>query len=506
MICCKSWPKEDLPSDLALGPPVPRRRRFKRVAVARGVCFNRIGQGLSVATDHSSVWFAPTPVDANCVVGVAWPRPAKEVGGGRVDRLLQATFQRLIRVGNLKVTTAGRWTFTCGDGTGTPVAIRFATRAAQRSVLIDPELRFGELYVDGDIVVERGSIADFLDLAIKNLSRTQTSVWNDVLRTLRSLARRIFQHNTLWRARSNAVHHYNIDYRIYRLFLDSDLQYSCAYFENSDASLDQAQLAKKQHIAAKLLLEPGLKVLDIGSGWGGLGLHLARNAKVSVVGINLSDEQVRIAQQRAAADALACEFRVQDYRTVAEKFDRIVSVGMFEHVGKHNYDTFFRKCRDLLTDKGVMLLHTIGRWDGPADTNTWVWRYIFPGGYTPALSELAPAVERSGLIISDIEVLRIHYAETLRAWRINFLANRGEVVRLFAETPNLQARFGTADRFIRMWEFYLAGFEASFRYYGLVVFQIQLIKDIDAVPLTRDYIYGAGRNRDSGSKLAEAAE
>ena len=423
-----------------------------------------------------------------------------------MDRLLRAVFKRLVGVGNLKVTTAGRLSFTCGDETGPPVAIRFATRAAERAVLIDPELRFGELYVDGDIVVEQGAITDFLDLAIKNLSRARRSVRSDALRVLRSVARALFQHNTLWRARRNAVHHYNIDYRIYRLFLDSDLQYSCAYFENTDASLEQAQLAKKQHIAAKLLLEPGLKVLDIGSGWGGLGLHLARNAKVSVVGINLSDEQVRIAQHRAAAEAAACEFRVQDYRKVSEKFDRIVSVGMFEHVGRQNYDTFFRKCRDLLTDNGVMLLHTVGRWDGPADTNAWVWRHIFPGGYTPALSELAPAIEGSGLIISDIEVLRIHYAETLRSWRNNFLANRNEVIRLFEETPNLRTRFGTAERFIRMWEYYLAGFEASFRYYGLVVFQIQLIKNIDAVPLTRDYIYRRGDEIRSAAKLAEAAE
>ena len=275
-----------------------------------------------------------------------------------MDRLLRAVFEKLVRVGNLRVTTAGRTTFACGDGAGPPVAIRFATQAAERAVLIDPELRFGELYVDGDIVIEQGSIADFLDLAIKNLSRAQTRVWSKSLRALRSLTRAIFQYNNLWRARRNAVHHYNIDYRIYRLFLDSDLQYSCAYFENGDASLDQAQLAKKRHIAGKLLLKPGLRVLDIGSGWGGLGLHLARDAKVSVVGINLSDEQVRIAQQRAAAEAAACEFRVQDYRHVSEKFDRIVSIGMFEHVGRQNYETFFRKCRDLLTDDGVMLLHT----------------------------------------------------------------------------------------------------------------------------------------------------
>ena len=423
-----------------------------------------------------------------------------------MDRLLQAAFERLIHAGNLRVSTADGSTVTCGDGTGTPVAIRFTTRAAARRVLVDPELRFGEAYMDGEVVVEHGSIADFLDVAISNLSRIPPTLWNRLLRSSRSLARRLLHHNTLWRARRNAVHHYNIDYRIYRLFLDSDLQYSCAYFERDNASLEEAQLAKKRHIAAKLLLEPGLKVLDIGSGWGGLGLHLARSSNVSVVGINLSDEQVKIAQQRAAAEGLACDFRIQDYRNVSEKFDRIVSVGMFEHVGRGNYDTFFRKCRDLLTDDGMMLLHTIGRWNGPADTNAWVWRYIFPGGYTPALSEIAPAIEQSGLVMGDIEVLHIHYAETLRAWRVNFLANRNEVVRLFEEDSNLKTRFGGAERFIRMWEYYLAGFEASFRYYGLSVFQIQLVKNIDAAPMTRGYIYKDKGDRTTNLKIATAAE
>ncbi len=423
-----------------------------------------------------------------------------------MDRLLRMAFEKLIGEGNLRVSTAGGSTFTFGDGTGRPVAIRFTTRAAEGRVLIDPELRFGEAYMDGGVVLEQGSIADFLDLAVKNLNRIQPNAWSRSLRKLRSLARRVFQGNTLWRARRNAVHHYNIDYRVYRLFLDSDLQYSCAYFENSNASLDDAQLAKKRHIVAKLLLRPGLKVLDIGSGWGGLGLDLARSCKVSVVGINLSDEQVMVAQQRALAEGLSCEFRIQDYRKVSGKFDRIVSVGMFEHVGKRYYDAFFRKCHDLLTDDGVMLLHTVGRWDGPSDTNAWVWRYIFPGGYTPALSELAPAIERSGLITSDIEVLRIHYAQTLRAWRSNFLAKRKEVVRLFEEDPVLEARFGGADRFIRMWEYYLAGFEASFRYYGLAVFQIQLAKNISAVPLTRSYMYEDKHERTSNWKIVSAAE
>ena len=423
-----------------------------------------------------------------------------------MDRLLRAVFRTLIRTGNLRVTTPAGSTFSCGDDSGTPVAVRFASRAAEWRILTDPDLRLGEAYMDGGFVVEQGTIAEFLDLAVRNLSRNTARPWTRSLRTLRSLARALFEHNTLARARRNAMHHYNIDYRIYRMFLDSDLQYSCAYFEDSGASLDQAQLAKKRHITAKLLLKPGLKVLDIGSGWGGLGLHLARSSKVSVVGINLSDEQVRIAQQRAAAAGVPCEFRIQDYRTVSEKFDRIVSVGMFEHVGKHHYPTFFHKCRDLLADDGIMLLHTIGRWNGPAETNAWVRRYIFPGGYTPALSELAPVIEKSGLIVSDVEVWRLHYAETLRAWRTNFLAHRDDVVRLFDEASDLKSRFGSAERFIRMWEYYLAGFEASFRYYGLAVFQIQLVKNIEAAPLTRDYMYRKRPDVDSSAGLPQAAE
>jgi cyclopropane-fatty-acyl-phospholipid synthase len=423
-----------------------------------------------------------------------------------MDRLLRAVCRRLIRTGNLRVTTAAGSTFSCGDGSGTPVAIRFSSRAAKWRVLIDPELRLGEAYMDGGLVVEQGSIAEFLDLVVRNLSRTTATPLTRPLRTLRALTRRLFDYNTLGRARRNAIHHYNIDYRIYRMFLDADLQYSCAYFENSGVSLDQAQLAKKRHIAGKLLLKPGLKVLDIGSGWGGLGLYLARSSKVLVVGINLSDEQVRVAQQRAAAAGAPCEFRMQDYRAVAEKFDRIVSVGMFEHVGKQHYHTFFRKCRELLTDDGVILLHTIGRWNGPGESNAWVRRYIFPGGYTPALSELAPAIERSGLIVSDIEVLRLHYAETLRAWRTNFLAKRDEIIRLFDETPELNKRFGSAERFIRMWEYYLAGFEASFRCYGLAVFQIQLLRSIEAAPRTRDYMYRKNLQVESSADFPAAAE
>jgi cyclopropane-fatty-acyl-phospholipid synthase len=395
----------------------------------------------------------------------------------------------LVRAGNLQVTTTHGNTFSFGDGTGTLVAVRFTSGFWQLAVLIDPELRLGEAYMGGGFVVEEGSLADFLDLIVKNVSRAQPSVWRRVLANTRSLVRQIFHDNDLGRANHNARHHYNIDYRIYRLFLDSDLQYSCAYFEHENASLEEAQFAKKRHIASKLLLKPKQKVLDIGSGWGGLDLHLARTAGVSVVGINLSEEQVNIARHRAEAESLPCEFRIQDYRLLVEQFDRIVSVGMFEHVGKRHYGAFFRKCHELLKDDGAMVLHTIGRSDEPSSTNAWVWRYIFPGGYMPALSEMLLPIRQAGFIVSDIEVLRMHYAETLRAWRINFLSNRNEVSRLFNKDSTLRVRFGSADRFIRMWEYYLAGSEASFRHYGFVVFQIQLVKDITTVPLTRNCMY-----------------
>jgi cyclopropane-fatty-acyl-phospholipid synthase len=425
-----------------------------------------------------------------------------------MDRLLRVTLSGLIVAGNLRVTTARGVTFSFGDGTGAPVAVRFTSNFWQLAVLVDPELRLGEAYMDGGLVVEEGSLADLLDLIVKSISRANPSAWRRILANVRSAFRDLFDDNGLWGSRRNARHHYNIDHRIYRLFLDSDLQYSCAYFEHDNASLEEAQFAKKRHIAAKLLLKPRLKVLDIGSGWGGLDLHLARTFKASTTGINLSDEQVKVARHRAAAEGLECEFRVQDYRQVSEQFDRIVSVGMFEHVGKRHYETFFKKCHDLLKDDGIMVLHTIGRSDRPSSTNAWVWRYIFPGGYIPALSEVTRPIAQAGLFVSDIEVLRIHYAETLRAWRTNFLANSKEVRRLFNEDEDsaLSAQFGNAVRFIRMWEYYLAGCEASFRHYGLVVFQIQLIKDINSVPLTRTYAYEGTDKRTSKLKIVAPPE
>jgi cyclopropane-fatty-acyl-phospholipid synthase len=290
------------------------------------------------------------------------------------------------------------------------------------------------------------------------------------------------QFNPRGRARRNVQHHYDIDPGIYELFLDPDLQYSCAYFTRG-ADLARAQLLKKRHITAKLGIQPGQRVLDIGSGWGGLALYLAQTCGAEVHGVTLSEEQLKRAQSRAAKLGLSrsVRFDLADYRKVEGKFDRIVSVGMFEHVGLPHYGAFFGAVARLLEDDGYALLHTIGRSDRPAATNPFITHYIFPGGYIPALSEVMSAVERSGLMCTDVEVLRLHYAETLRAWRTRFLANRARAVEIAGE------------EFCRMWEFYLAGSEAAFRHQGLVVFQIQLAKRVDALPITRDYMLDAER-------------
>jgi cyclopropane-fatty-acyl-phospholipid synthase len=395
-----------------------------------------------------------------------------------MDRLLRWALERLIRAGNLRVTTAGGSAFTFGDGTGKPVAIRFTTRAAERGVLTDPELRFGEACMDGGIIVEQGSIADVLAIVLGQCRDGRPPTWARMQRFARFLYRRLTQFNLRPRARRNVAHHYDLDGQLYALFLDADRQYSCAYFENGDQSLDDAQLAKKRHLAAKLLVAKDKSVLDIGSGWGGLALYLADICGTRVTGITLSQQQHALAQVRASEKGLSdkVEFRLQDYRDLSGNFDRIVSVGMFEHVGVGFYDAFFRKCYELLDDQGVMLLHSIGRSEGPNVTNPWIAKYIFPGGYIPALSEVLPSIERAGLLVTDIEILRLHYAETLKAWRERFLAHREQVERLYDQ------------RFVRMWEFYLAASEMAFREQGMMVFQMQLTKRQGIIPVTRDYI------------------
>jgi cyclopropane-fatty-acyl-phospholipid synthase len=395
-----------------------------------------------------------------------------------MDRLLRSVLSGLIRHGNLRVTTANGRSFTLGDGSGKCVAVRFMTSAAEFAVLLDPELKVGETYMDGGFVVEEGSIADLLALALSQDQMTSLPGWMRPQWLARYLWRRLQQFNRRGRARKNVAHHYDLDGHLYSLFLDADRQYSCAYFEAPDMSLDDAQLAKKRHLAAKLLLEPKSRVLDIGSGWGGLALYLAEVCGARVKGVTLSQEQLAASRVRAEEKGLgsAVEFQLQDYRDVGERYDRIVSVGMFEHVGIGFYDAFFRKCAELLEPDGIILLHSIGRSEGPGVTNPFIAKYIFPGGYIPALSEVLPAVERAGLLVTDIEMLRLHYAETLKAWRERFLVHREEVERLYD------------PRFLRMWEFYLASSEMSFRHSGLMVFQLQLTKREGVVPITRDYI------------------
>ncbi|QWG20483.1 cyclopropane-fatty-acyl-phospholipid synthase family protein [Bradyrhizobium sediminis] len=393
-----------------------------------------------------------------------------------MDRLLRYFLSQFIRRGSMSFTTASGMKFTCGDGTGEPVSARFLTADAERRILLNPELALGEIYMDGTFVVENGSIADALAILMDQpeiLPRNAKLQW-----WLRYLVRHIRQFNPRGRSRDNVAHHYDLDGRLYSLFLDADKQYSCAYFETPDATLDDAQLAKKRHLAAKLLIRPGDRVLDIGSGWGGLGLYLAEITGASVTGVTLSTEQLHASNARAAERHLtsSAKFLLEDYRDIPGPFDRIVSVGMFEHVGVDFYETYFRRCAELLTDDGVMVLHSIGRSEGPDATNPWITKYIFPGGYIPALSEATRAIERSGLLVCDIEILRMHYAETLKAWRERFAARREEAVRLYDE------------RFARMWEFYLACSELSFRKQNMMNFQIQLTKRQRVVPMTRDYI------------------
>jgi cyclopropane-fatty-acyl-phospholipid synthase len=388
---------------------------------------------------------------------------------------LQGFLQRVIREGDLSVRLPSGEILALGDGTGTPVALTIADARWAAYLAIYPSMALGEAYMDGGLTLQQGSIHDLIDLIGRNarfrpLKRTGPLArwWLD----------RRLQANARLAARRNVAHHYDLSVDFYRRFLDPDLQYSCAYFARPDMTLEEAQAAKKQHLAAKLLLDRGQKVLDIGCGWGGLGLSLARAADVTVDGITLSTEQLATARWRSESAGLAerARFSLTDYRDVAGPYDRIVSVGMFEHVGRPNYQTYFDQVARLLKDDGVAVIHSIGRAEGPALNQPWVEKYIFPGGYIPALSEVIPHVERAGLIVADIEILRLHYAETLRCWRERFAAQRAEIAALYDE------------RFCRMWEFYLSISELAFRYRGHMVFQLQLAKRVDAAPITRDYM------------------
>jgi cyclopropane-fatty-acyl-phospholipid synthase len=397
--------------------------------------------------------------------------------------MLRKTLGRLIKYGRLTVIRPNGTELQFGEAKASEplpdVAVRLKGALTSWKLALHPDLYFGELYMDGALVLERGTLWDLLELLGRNLAEQRRLPGSAAIGPLRAVLRRIQQSNSRRAARRHVAHHYDLSHQHYRQFLDTDLQYSCAYFADPSFSLEQAQDAKKRHIAAKLLLQPGLRVLDIGCGWGGLALSLAELERVEVVGVTLSREQLAVARQRARQAGLEerVRFTLKDYREIEGRFDRIVSVGMFEHVGVPNYARFFHKIRELLNADGVALVHSIGRSNGPDITSAWTRKYIFPGGYIPALSEVAPAVERAGLFLTDLEILRLHYAETLRHWRERFLASHRHQGRIYDE------------RFCRMWKFYLASSEWAFRYGGLMVFQAQLARRLDSVPLTRDYLF-----------------
>jgi cyclopropane-fatty-acyl-phospholipid synthase len=394
-----------------------------------------------------------------------------------IDTFLKDMF----RSGALEVRLPGGRKIVVGDGSGPSVEVVIADRLTLARIVARPSLGVGEAYMDGRLVFERGTIHDLVDMASRNTAHRAGGPRPGRLE--RAWIKLMRERNERRSARRNVAHHYDLSLELYRSFLDEDLQYSCALFEHPDVGLDEAQAAKKRHIAAKLALSEGQRVLDIGCGWGGLALSLAAWTGVKADGVTLSTEQ--LAQARARAEAAGLSGRVQfsltDYRDVAGPYDRIVSVGMFEHVGRPNYQTFFDQIARLLADDGVALIHSIGRSEGPSATDPFTAKYIFPGGYIPALSEVLPAVERAGLRVTDIEILRLHYAYTLDLWRRRFLANRSKIAEVYD------------DRFCRMWEYYLCGAEMGFRYGGHMNFQLQLTKRVDALPITRDYMADAER-------------
>jgi len=407
--------------------------------------------------------------------------------------LLSYCQNRLIKKGTLTIidVRGRRHVFT---GSASPaVTVRLHSRALAWKLALNPDLYLGEAYMDGTLTVEHGDIHDLLNLVMLNVGRTQPNVFFKTITALRRLTRWFAQYNPMAKAQRNVAHHYDLSDKLYELFLDDNRQYTCGYFEDPEDDLETAQERKQAHIAAKLCVKPGQRILDIGCGWGGLAQYLAAESDAEVTGITLSEHQLEFATLEAARLNLdqKVTYALQDYRNIHDTYDRIVSVGMFEHVGVPHYKKFFSKLHAALNDDGVALLHTIGRADGPSATNSWIKKYIFPGGYIPALSEIVPIIEHAGFYITDIEILRLHYAETLRAWRRRFNANRSKIRDLYDE------------RFCRMWEFYLSVSEVAFRYGGHVVFQIQLAKRQDAVPLTREYIMNG--DKEAGLKAEIAA-
>ena len=360
-----------------------------------------------------------------------------------------------------------------------PITLRLLDKKLHYKLLFNPDLYFGEAYTDGTAKIENGSLTDFLEIALKNIGRNQTNILNQILNKLRGTYRYLTNFNVTKKSKKNVAHHYDISDDLYDLFLDPKRQYSCAYFKNENDSLEVAQNNKIDYIIKKLNLKPNQKVLDIGCGWGSLAIEIAKKSQCEVTGITLSENQYKYSINKAKELNVEnqVQFKLIDYRQLNEKFDRIVSVGMFEHVGRKYYKTFFNQINKLLNDTGIALIHTIGSVNQPRDPQPWITNYIFPGGYTPSMSEITAPIEKSGLIISDIEVLRMHYSHTLRNWKERFLNNKSKVLTMFDEN------------FFRMWEFYLTSCEMVFKWNDQVVFQFQLSKDLTSLPTTRDYIY-----------------
>jgi cyclopropane-fatty-acyl-phospholipid synthase len=390
---------------------------------------------------------------------------------------LQGLLQKLVTEGDLTIRLPGGGELKLGDETGPRLVARITSPAWAARIAAKPGLGVGEAYMDGGLVLEEGRIEDFIDLIGANAKNKPRN--RDALSSVRRwLRQRIREANDRVQAQRNVAHHYDLSYDLYRRFLDEDMQYSCAYFARPDMTLEEAQLAKKRHINAKLCAQPGMSVVEIGCGWGGLALTLAEECGVEVDAITLSVEQLKVAQARAEAKGMEkrVRFSLTDYRDLKGTYDRVLSVAMFEAVGRPNYQEYFDGVARLMKDDGVAVIHSIGRPEGGAVTNAWIDKYIFPGGYSPALSEVMPAIERAGLIVTDVEILRLHYAETIRHWRERFAEVRAEIAELYDE------------RFCRMWEFYLGISEQSFRHRRQFIFQVQLAKRVDAVPITRDYI------------------
>ena len=360
-----------------------------------------------------------------------------------------------------------------------PIKLKILDKSLHYKLLLLPDLYFGEAYTDGSLVIENGTLTEFLDIAMKNIGRNETNNFAKIIKKIMGTYRYFTNYNLISKSKKNVAHHYDISEKFYDLFLDDNRQYSCAYFKDENDTLEKAQMNKMEHIIKKLNLKKNQKVLDIGSGWGTLAIEIAKRSECEVLGITLSENQLKYSIQKAKELNLENQvrFKLMDYRQIDEKFDAIVSVGMFEHVGRKFYSKYFNKVSEMLKDQGVALIHTIGSVSPPRSPQPWITKYIFPGGYTPSLSEVARPIENSGLIISDMEVLRMHYAHTLRNWKSRFLGKKEKVLEMFDQN------------FFRMWEFYLAGCEMAFKWGDQVVFQFQLTKDLKTVPNTRDYIY-----------------